>query len=143
MTPPSRAYGRADVAVMNHDGVRADLRAGQATYGSLFEVQPFGNVLYRLTVTGRDLRAYMERIVGRRSPNAYLSGLLVDYDTTRAPGARIRTLALRDGAPVADTGRYTLVLNDFELTGGSGLGFPGTPLDTKSLNQTDHEAKRA
>ena len=40
-----RAAGKADVAVMNNGGIRADLQAGQATYGSLFEIQPFGNTL--------------------------------------------------------------------------------------------------
>jgi 2',3'-cyclic-nucleotide 2'-phosphodiesterase (5'-nucleotidase family) len=61
-----RWAGRGDVAVMNNGGIRADLRAGTATYGSLFEVQPFGNVLSRVAARGRDLRAYLEQIVGAR-----------------------------------------------------------------------------
>ena len=70
-----RAAGHADVAVMNNGGIRADLPAGPATYGTLFEVQPFGNVLYRVTVRGDDLRRYLERIVGGREPRVHVSGV--------------------------------------------------------------------
>ena len=32
------------------------------SFGSLFEVQPFDNVLMRITVRGTELRAYLERL---------------------------------------------------------------------------------
>src|SRR6185437_11034187 len=51
-----RWAGKGDVAITNNGGIRTELRAGEATYGSLFEVQPFGNVLYSLTMTGAQLR---------------------------------------------------------------------------------------
>ncbi|HJQ53741.1 MAG TPA: 5'-nucleotidase C-terminal domain-containing protein, partial [Gemmatimonadaceae bacterium] len=47
-----RWAGKGDVAIMNNGGIRTDLRAGEATYGSLFELQPFGNTLYELRMTG-------------------------------------------------------------------------------------------
>ena len=52
---------------MNNGGIRAGPpgRAGRRTE-VIFEIQPFGNTLYRLTVRGRDLRAYLERLVGTR-----------------------------------------------------------------------------
>ena len=46
---------------MNNGGIRANLRAGPATYGTLFEIQPFANILYRVTVTGKTLRDYLPR----------------------------------------------------------------------------------
>ena len=47
----------ADVAVNNSGGgLRADLPAGPLTYGSVFEVMPFDNLLVRLRLTGRQLR---------------------------------------------------------------------------------------
>src|ERR1019366_236860 len=50
-----RARPHADVAVMNNGGIRADLHAGPVAYGSLFEIQPFANMLVRVTVRGSDL----------------------------------------------------------------------------------------
>src|SRR5258706_3277075 len=73
-----RSAGGGDVAVVNNGGIRANVRAGQATDGSLFAVAPFGNVLYPITVTGRALRADLERLV-RPRPNGPLSGAAPPY----------------------------------------------------------------
>ena len=134
-----RTEGRADVAVINNGGIRANLRAGVATYGSLFEVQPFGNMLYRFTLRGAVLRAYLERLVSR-TPNVHVSGVVVTFDTTRAPGARITDARMADGAPLRDDGRYTLVFNDFLATGGDGLGLAGAALRREALRLADLDA---
>jgi len=117
-----RVEGKGDIGMMNNGGIRAPLRAGTATYGDLFEVQPFGNILYRVTLDGRALRGYLEKLVGRRRPIVHISGMLVEYDTTRAPGARVVSVHV-NSAPLDDARSYTVVVNDFQYTGGSGLGF--------------------
>ena len=135
-----RAAGRADVAVMNNGGIRADLQAGQATYGSLFEIQPFGNTLYRLTVRGRDLRAYLERLVGRDALNAHVSGVSVVYAPARQAGARIVRATMSDGRPLRDDATYTLVLSNFLLAGGDGLGLSSEAIKTEPLEIPDIDA---
>jgi 2',3'-cyclic-nucleotide 2'-phosphodiesterase (5'-nucleotidase family) len=135
-----RTVGKGNIAVMNNGGIRAPLRAGPATYGSLFEVQPFGNVLYRVTVRGRDLRDYLERMVGRRRPIAHVSGLVVAYDSTKAPGARIGAVRMSDGKPLADDAIYRVVLNDFEFSGGDDLGFGGKEIRAEPLDIVDLDA---
>ena len=59
-----RVEGKGDIGMMNNGGIRAALRAGTATYGDLFEVQPFGNILYRVTLDGRSLRWVELPVVG-------------------------------------------------------------------------------
>ena len=135
-----RAAGHADFGVMNHGGVRAPLHAGTATYSDVFEVQPFANVLYKITSKGADMRRYFEKIVGGRQPNAWVSGVKITYDSTRAPGSRITSVVLGDGRPLDDAATYTVVINDFMLTGGSGLGFPGQPLASEPTNVVDLDA---
>jgi 2',3'-cyclic-nucleotide 2'-phosphodiesterase (5'-nucleotidase family) len=135
-----RWAGSADLAVMNAGGVRAALDTGVATYGSLFEIQPFGNRLVKLRVRGRDLRAYLERIVARREPNAHLSGVTVVYDSTRAPGNRIVSLTLAGGRPLADDSVYSIVMNDFMVAGGDGLGLGAAALSSEELNIVDLDA---
>lgn len=134
-----RAAGKADVAVMNNGGIRADLQAGQATYGSLFEVQPFGNTLYRLTVRGRDLRAYLERLVGR-DINAHVSGVSLVYQPAKPPGSRLSTVTMADGQPLRDDATYTLVLSNFLVGGGDGLGLAGSAMKTEPLGIPDIDA---
>jgi 2',3'-cyclic-nucleotide 2'-phosphodiesterase (5'-nucleotidase family) len=134
-----RAEGRADVAVTNNGGIRANLRAGPATYGSLFEVQPFANQLYRLTITGTALQAYLEKLVARR-PNVHVSGATITYDSTAAAGSRIVSVRLADGSSIQPDKRYTLVLNDFLATGGDGLGLSAAAVRTEVLPIVDLDA---
>ena len=135
-----RVAGKGDVAVMNNGGIRADLQAGQATYGSIFEIQPFGNTLYRLTVRGRDLRAYLERLVGGSALNAHVSGVSVVYVPTKPAGSRITTVKLADGRALRDDATYTLVLSNFLLGGGDGLGLAADAIKTEPVGIPDIDA---
>ncbi|HEV8448392.1 MAG TPA: 5'-nucleotidase C-terminal domain-containing protein [Gemmatimonadaceae bacterium] len=135
-----RAAGHADFAMMNHGGVRAALKKGLANYSHVFEVQPFGNVLYKLTAKGADMRRYFERSVSGRKPSAWLGGVHLMFDPARPAGSRITSLTLADGSPFDDAATYTIVINDFMLTGGSGLGFPGQPISSQSVDITDLDA---
>ena len=137
-----RAAGHADFGVMNHGGVRAPLHAGTARYSDVFEVSPFGNVLYKITAKGGDMRRYFEKIVSGRAPNAWVSGVRISWDSTRAAGSgsRIASLSLDDGRPFDDAATYSVVINDFMLTGGSGLGFPTQPISSEPVNVTDLDA---
>jgi 2',3'-cyclic-nucleotide 2'-phosphodiesterase (5'-nucleotidase family) len=134
-----RVVGQSDVAVMNNGGIRTRLRAGPATYGSLFEIMPFANALYRYTVTGSALRDYLERLVAKR-PSVHLSGVVVTYDSTAAEGARISSVRLANGSALSPDARYTLVLNDFLATGGEGLALGTRALKTEVLPDGDLDA---
>jgi 5'-nucleotidase len=135
-----RTAGAADVAVMNSGGVRAALDSGLATYGSVFEVQPFGNVLMRITIRGRDLRSYLERLVGRDRLNAHLSGAVLTIDTARAAGRRITSVVMSDGRPLDDEGTYRLVLSDFLAAGGDGLNVTERAIQVEELGIVDIDA---
>lgn len=50
-----RAALGTDFAFMNPGGIRADLSAGPVTYGELFTIQPFGNSLVRMDLTGQQI----------------------------------------------------------------------------------------
>jgi 2',3'-cyclic-nucleotide 2'-phosphodiesterase (5'-nucleotidase family) len=134
-----RAAGKGDVAVMNNGGIRANVTDGPATYGSLFEVQPFGNILYRFTLSGAALRAYMEKLVANRL-NVHISGATIAYDSTVAAGARIRSVRMADGSELQPEREYTLVLNDFLATGGDGLGLSTAARRTEVLSIPDLDA---
>ena len=51
-----RAAMRTDFAFMNPGGIRADIEQGEVTWGELFAVQPFGNNLVKMTLTGEQIR---------------------------------------------------------------------------------------
>ena len=138
-----RWSAKADAAVMNNGGVRADLRSGTANYGALFEIEPFGNTLFRYTVTGAALRGYLEGLVKGNRPNAHVSGIIVRYDRSKPAGQRLASLTLSDGTPVRDDARYTLAMNDFMATGGDGLALQGNAIRLEDLKTIDVDALAA
>ena len=134
-----RWAAHGDVAIMNNGGIRTDLRAGEATYGSLFEIQPFGNVLYSLTMTGAQLRGLLEAMLAK-SVNDHVSGLTVRYDSTKAAGARLVSVTMSDGTTLSDTKTYNVIVNDFLATGGEGYNAGGRATSMKSANVVDLDA---
>jgi len=90
-------------------------------------------------VTGSALRDYLETLVGKR-PNVHVSGVTITYDSTAAPGSRIRSATLANGSTIRPDGRYTIVLNDFMATGGDGLGLGSNAVRTEVLNIVDLDA---
>lgn len=120
MADAFRAAGGGDVGVMNRGGVRAPLDSGTVTYGELFEVAPFANMLVRLTLTGAGLRAWLEKALGQRAMLARLSGIVVTWDSTRAPGGRLIGATV-GGQPLMDAQSYRFVYSDFLHANGDGL----------------------
>jgi 2',3'-cyclic-nucleotide 2'-phosphodiesterase (5'-nucleotidase family) len=136
-----RWAGKADVAVTNNGGIRADLPAGTATYGRIFEVQPFANTLHRYTLRGSALRAYLEKLVGGRTPpRVHVSGVTLAYDPQRPAGQRIVSARLANGREIADAAQYTLVMNNFMASGGDGLALGADALRSEPLPIIDLDA---
>jgi 2',3'-cyclic-nucleotide 2'-phosphodiesterase (5'-nucleotidase family) len=133
-----RSAGKGDIAIMNNGGIRAGLRAGTATYGSLFEVQPFGNILYSLKMTGSQLKEYLERLVNRDELRAHVSGVTIGYNPELPRGQRIVSLRFPAGRTLAEGAVYNVIVNDFIATGGDNLGPPAgtrvTPLNISDLD---------
>ena len=134
-----REAGRSDIAVMNNGGIRANLLAGDATFGSLYEVQPFGNTLYTLRVRGKDLRPYLSRLVAGASPRAHVSGLTLRYDPARPADDRLVDVRV-NGAAIDPSRIYTITLNDFMVTGGDGLDLAGVAIETRATEIVDLDA---
>ncbi|HXG69750.1 MAG TPA: 5'-nucleotidase C-terminal domain-containing protein, partial [Gemmatimonadaceae bacterium] len=134
-----RWAGRGDVAIMNNGGIRTDVRAGVATYGSLYEVQPFSNVLTALTMTGAQLRGLIELMVASR-PDDHVSGMRITYDSTKAKGMRLVSVTMSDGSPLAESRSYKVIVNDFLATGGGGYNAGGRASASQTLAIKDLDA---
>ncbi len=113
----ARVAARADFGIWNNGGIRADIPAGVLTYGGVHEVTPFGNVLVRLRMSGRQVAQFAERLVIGGHAQGHISGMTVEFDSTRAAGdgARVRRISTSAGRAIDPYGLYTLVINDFML----------------------------
>lgn len=135
-----RVVGKGDVAVMNRGGVRASLAAGPVTVGGIFEIAPFENTLMRLTLGGSRLRAYLEGVVSARGMDFHLSGMRIEVDTSLARGSRIVKATMSDGSELDDRATYRLVLLDFLVEGGDGLGISDGDTMIENTGILDREA---
>ncbi|TCP52739.1 2',3'-cyclic-nucleotide 2'-phosphodiesterase (5'-nucleotidase family) [Tumebacillus sp. BK434] len=124
ITDAMRKSTGADVAFTNAGGIRADVEAGEMTYGEMFAVLPFGNT----NMTGVMTAEQVKRAVD--VPDKYSgviatqwSGLNVEWDGTRAKGDMVTKITLLDGTPVYVDGKYNtdrtfkVTTNDFMATG--------------------------
>ncbi len=116
-----RKLEKADVAVLNPGGLRADLRAGQVTYGAVYEVLPFDNSIATLKVTGEELRRVLSAAYGSRKGVFQVSG--IEVKLSKCPSAdRLKELKLDNGKPIEAEKKYRVVMPDFLARGGDGLG---------------------
>jgi 5'-nucleotidase len=122
--------GGAELALMNPGGVRADLRCRtqvrpcSVTYGDSFSVQPFGNSLVVMSVSGRQLKAVLEsqQPPGVSDPRILSPsrGFSYRWQAKAAPGQRVHDMRL-NGKAVADEQMVRLVVNSFMADGGNDL----------------------
>lgn len=120
--------GGAQLALMNPGGVRSDLVCAgtppcTVTYGDAFGMQPFGNSLVVMTLTGVELKAVLEQQQppGRSAPS-FLSpsaGLAYRWVASAPPGQRVQDLTL-NGQPVGPKQALRVTVNSFMADGGDG-----------------------
>ncbi len=115
-----RNVAKADVAIVNNGGIRADLPAGTVTYGDLYAVQPFQNRLVRLFARGEVLQQALEHAVAGDRADAHVSGLEVWYDPRERVGHRVTKVRLTNGQGLDNGRTYTVAVSDFLAAGGSG-----------------------
>jgi 5'-nucleotidase/UDP-sugar diphosphatase len=107
----------ADFAVVNSGGLRESLPAGPITYKDVLKVQPFGNTLITVELTGREVLDYLQ-VAAKMSPGAggfpHYSGIEPILAGDTVVQARIA------GAFVNPMLPYRMVVNNFMAVGGDG-----------------------
>ena len=109
-----RAAMGSNVAMANPGGIRADLPQGDITWGQAYAVQPFGNYLVRVTLTGEELKRYLEQQFsadGSAKINQ-VSGLSYVYDPKLPVGNRVSRIIVGK-KPLDFMHRYTVTVNSF------------------------------
>jgi len=116
----------AQVALTNPGGLRENLDAGVVTYGEAFAVQPFGNIMQTITLTGAQLKQVLEEQRKEGVADSATTWLQVSstlhYTWTRsaAYGSRVSNLTVK-GEPVDPAASYRVSVNNFLAAGGDGF----------------------
>ena len=133
-------YGPADIAFVNGGGVRADIDAGDITFGEVISVHPFNNVGCVVEATGQEILDALE-MAARVAPEEnggflQVSGLGYTVDTSvpstvetddkknfvKVSGQRRVKDVLVGGEPIVPGKTYTLASHNYMLLdGGDGI----------------------
>jgi 5'-nucleotidase len=103
----------AQIALTNGGGLRADIPAGDLTYGALYEAMPFDNRVVLVEVKGAQLRSLVSSNLQRGGAILSWSGLAAK---ARCKGGQLDLSLTVGGKPVRDDASYTLVTNDYLAT---------------------------
>jgi len=128
----------AVLALMNPGGVRADLTYasstagegdGNVTYGEAFTVQPFGNLLVTMTLTGAQIEQVLEQqwVTQPDGSVRFLhlgvsAGLTYSWSASAPVGNRIDPASiLLNGTVIDPAASYRVTVNSFLADGGDGF----------------------
>lgn len=124
----AKKRGGADIGLTNSGGIRADLvvePGRMVTLSDLFAIQPFGNDLIALTISGAQLQELIRRQLPPRRDGGpttlQVSGNL-RYQWHQASGAEVVLDAVTvNGKPLEPGRDYRIVANNFTAEGGNEL----------------------
>lgn len=124
------ALGGAVVAFMNPGGIRADITFsssgagegdGHVTYGEAFTVQPFGNSLVTMTLTGAQIKQLLEQQFNNPAPGQNRILQVSDGFTytwsQRTLGTEVSNIQIQ-GSPINPDSSYRVTVNSFLADGG-------------------------
>lgn len=101
----------SDFAMMNGGGIRDSLLAGEITWGNLYNIQPFGNTLMTVEITGADLYPIInEQLSSLYGPDYSISGL---HYTWNPELSEVISITFPDGTPIDLEATYTLTVNNY------------------------------
>ena len=125
----------AVIAFMNPGGIRANLvysqisggeQPGQITYGEAYNVQPFGDILTDLDLTGDQIYTLLgQQWVGQTSPKILevSRGFTYTWDASQPDGTNkvVDGSVKLNGVPIDKTKTYRVEANNFVAGGGDGF----------------------
>jgi 5'-nucleotidase len=137
-------------AFMNPGGIRSDLvvpaGGGNITWNALFTIQPFGNTMVTMNMTGAQIKALLEQQWTPSVRMLQISGLGYTWDAALPVGNRITEIHDAAGVPLDPMATYFITCNNFLAAGGDsftvftgGTNQTGGPVDLDALiDYTEH-----
>ncbi len=112
-----RKAAKADIAVQNSGGIRANIPKGKITLEQAYALLPFDNVLVSMDLTGEQILRFLEQSAVMEHGILQVAGLQVKIDLTKPEGRRVVEAKVR-GKAIRPEIAYRVVTNDFLAAGG-------------------------
>jgi len=114
-----RAEMKTDFGFMNPGGIRASIDKGPINWGHVFTVEPFGNDLVSMNLTGAQVRTLLNQQWTETKTNILqLSGLNYTWSADLPIGKRVLDITLPNGDKIDPAKTYSATVNNFMAEGG-------------------------
>ncbi|WP_325064297.1 bifunctional UDP-sugar hydrolase/5'-nucleotidase UshA [Cobetia sp. L2A1] len=113
---------QADFAIMNSGGVRDSLPAGDVTYKDVLTVQPFGNMITQVNMSGREVLDYLNVVATQPVDSgayAQFAGISMTVTAGEGPQAGVSNVKIQ-GQPLEMDKTYRFTVPSFNAAGGDG-----------------------
>ena len=104
----------SDVALYNGSGIRSSMSVGDITYGKVYEVLPFDDLVVGIDLNGGQLVTIYRRSLSDRGANLAISGGTFSYQSGSITRATV------GGAAIASDRTYHVCTIDYLALGGDG-----------------------
>ncbi|MBU6516584.1 bifunctional UDP-sugar hydrolase/5'-nucleotidase UshA [Pantoea sp. B270] len=111
------AATQADFAVISGGGIRTSLAQGEISWRDLLQIQPFGNQVVSVTLTGEELLNYLATVANIKADSggfAQFSNISLVADGKSVSAVKI------NGEPLQLDKTYRMATNSFNASGGDG-----------------------
>ena len=111
------AKSKADFAILNSGGVRDSIAAGKVTYKDVLKVQPFGNTVCTVELSGQEVLDYLA-VAAKMTPGsgAYPQFAGIELEIAGGQVSKVKI----GGAPLDKARTYRMTTNNFQAAGGDG-----------------------
>ncbi|WP_410981916.1 bifunctional metallophosphatase/5'-nucleotidase [Bacillus cereus] len=104
---------QADISFVNPGTIRHNLKKGIITWEDSFLIQPFGNKLIKMDLSGKDIRNILQEQWKEETRMLQTSGIRYTWKNSIT-----QSIFLEDGTPLRDDQTYSVVVNSFLANGG-------------------------
>ena len=114
-----RAAMKTDVGFGTAGSIRADLAVGNITWGNLYAVQPFGDTVQSMTLSGAQIQEALEQQWQEPLPphNLLVSGLNYTWDASKPAGSKVTSVTIH-GVLLNQKTMYTVSMVTYLAGGG-------------------------
>ena len=124
ITDAYRNVLKADIGIQNGGGIRSFIKAGDISYGNVFDVLSFSNVICKIQATGEQIWNMLEKSTaaapGEDGNFPQVSGMRFTVHTASHTVSDVLVIDAEIGAyrPLENQKTYTIALNDYYSGGG-------------------------
>ncbi|MDM5187732.1 bifunctional metallophosphatase/5'-nucleotidase [Bacillus sp. DX4.1] len=108
-----RQIMKTDIAFVNPGSIRHNLKKGLITWEDTFLIQPFGNTLIKMDLSGKEIRNILQEQWKEETRMLQISGIRYTWKNKI-----IQSISLEDGTPLQEDRIYSVTVNSFLANGG-------------------------